>query len=171
MSFPPLRDLMLAEFDREMGSTRKLLERVPEDRLAFQPHAKSMTLGRLAGHTAELAGFAAYVMQTEGLDMASRNRKPFAPQSSRELLESFDKFVAEGHAAIASATEEQLAGTWTLKSGEKTIFSLPRMAALRGMIMNHHIHHRGQLGVYLRLNDVAFPGMYGPSADDKATGK
>lgn len=161
-----IRDLMLSEFDREMANTRKLLERVPDSRLDYQPHKKSMTLGRLAGHIAELPGWAEYTMQTEGLDMEPGKRKAFIPQSQKELLEAFDKAVGNGHAAIAAATEEQLAVTWSLKSAGKPIFTMPRMAVLRGMVMNHLIHHRGQLGVYLRLNDVEIPGMYGPSADE-----
>ncbi len=162
----PIREILLPEFDHEMASTRKILERVPEEDFHFQPHPKSMPLGRLAGHIAELPGWVVPAMQREMLELDA-NYKPYVPASPKELLERFDKNVGEARAALSSVSDEQLAVAWTLKAGGKTIFTLPRVAAYRGMVMSHLIHHRGQLGVYLRVLEVEIPGMYGPSADEK----
>jgi len=162
----PIRDILLPEFDHEMASTRKILERIPEEDLRFQPHPKSMPLGRLAGHIAELPGWVVPAMQREMLELDA-NYKPYVPSSPKELLERFDKNVGEARAALSGVSDEQLAAAWTLKAGGKTIFTLPRVAAYRGMVMSHLIHHRGQLGVYLRVLEVEIPGMYGPSADEK----
>jgi uncharacterized damage-inducible protein DinB len=148
-----------------MANTRKILECVPEDKLDYKPHEKSMTLGRLAGHTAEMAAWGATTINTERLDVTP-DMTPSAPKSRKELLDLFDKGVAEARTAIAGASDEDLAVVWTLTYAGQTIFSLPRSAVLRSMVMNHTIHHRAQLGVYLRLNEVEFPGMYGPSADE-----
>jgi uncharacterized damage-inducible protein DinB len=157
--------MLLPEFDQEMANTRKLLELVPEDKLDYKPHERSMTLGRLSGHTAEMAGWGTTVLTTESLEL-SGGQKPFSPKSRQELLATFDKGVADARAAIAAATDEDLAKIWTLSFAGKTVFSLPRSAVLRSMMMSHIIHHRAQLGVYLRLNEVEIPGMYGPSADE-----
>jgi len=162
----PIRDMLLPEFDQEMANTRRMLERVPENRLDYQPHPKSMKLDRLAGHIADLPGWAVSAMQLEVLELDPKKFTAFLPKSRQELLDTFDKKVREGRAAIAAATDEQLAVMWTLKSAGKAIFTLPRIAVLRGVVMSHLIHHRAQLGVYLRLNEVEVPGMYGPSADE-----
>jgi len=156
---------LLPEFDQEMANTRKMLELVPEDNLDYKPHEKSMPLGRLAGHVAEMAGWGTTTMSTEGLELTA-GMKPFAPKSRQELLDSFDKGVKEARAAIAAAKDEDFDINWTLSYGGKTIFSMPRGAVIRSMVISHVIHHRAQLGVYLRLNEVEFPGMYGPSADE-----
>ncbi len=156
---------LLPEFDQEMASTRKILERVPEDKFTYKPHEKSMTLGRLAGHIAEMPSWAVHTMQLEVLEMQP-GEKPFAPPTSKEILDSFDKSVGEARAAIAAASDEDFHKIWTFKYDGKPLISMPRVAVLRGMVMNHMIHHRGQLGVYLRLNEVEVPGMYGPSADE-----
>jgi uncharacterized damage-inducible protein DinB len=151
---------LLAEFDQEMVSTRKTLERIPEDKLSWKPHDKSMLLGRLAGHIAELPGMGTRVLQSQLFDVANRadpSRKPTVAESQRHVLEIFDKNVAEFRASLGSASDADLERTWTLAFGEKKIYSGPRMGALRRMMMNHMIHHRAQLGVYLRLNGVAVP--------------
>jgi uncharacterized damage-inducible protein DinB len=160
-----ISEMLLPEFDQEMANTRKMLERVPEDKLDYKPHEKSMTLGRLAAHTAEMVGWVTTVISTESLALEP-GMEPLSPKSRKELLDGFDKSVAEARAAIVGATDEHLAKIWTLIYAGKTVFSIPRAAVLRGMVMNHIIHHRAQLSVYLRLNDVEIPGMYGPSADD-----
>jgi len=160
-----IREMLLPEFDEEMRNTRKLLERVPEHKLAFKPHEKSMTLGRLASHVAELPGWAKHTIEMEGLDLTPGQQPPSA-KSREELLATFDKNVAEARELIVRATDEHLQKTWTLKFGGNTIFSMPRSMVLRSSVMNHLIHHRAQLGVYLRLNEVEIPGMYGPSADE-----
>ena len=154
------------EFDEEMRNTRKMLERVPEDKLDYMPHEKSMSLGRLASHVAELPGWAMNVIDKEVLDMQPGEFKPVIAKSRKELLEMFDKSVAEARSRIANASEADLQKTWTFKFGGNPVFSAPRAHILRTTMLNHIIHHRAQLGVYLRLNNVELPGMYGPSADE-----
>jgi uncharacterized damage-inducible protein DinB len=124
-----------------------------------------MSLGRLAGHVAEVPSYATATIRLEKLEMTG-SEKPFTATSRKELLEIFDKHATEARAAISGATDAELGKTWTLSYAGNTIFALPRVAVLRGMVMNHMIHHRAQLGVYLRLNNVEIPGMYGPSADE-----
>ncbi len=161
---------MLPEFDQEMASTRKLLECVPEGKNDWKPHEKSMTLGRLAGHVAELPMWGAMTMDRTELDIAPVGGPPFAPGvfTTREgTLKTFDGHVASCRAALAKASDADLMVEWTLKAGGNTVLSMPRVAVVRSMVMNHIIHHRAQLGVYLRLNNVAIPGAYGPSADEK----
>ena len=148
-----------------MANTRKMLERVPEDKLNYEPHEKSMTLGRLAGHVAEVPSYATAAIRLDKLEMTG-SEKPFQPTSKKELLESFDKFAAEARKAISTATDEDLGKIWSLRYAGKQVFSMPRVAVLRSMVMSHLIHHRAQLGVYLRMNNVEIPGMYGPSADE-----
>ena len=161
----PISQTLLPEFDHEMENTRKLLELVPDGKFDYVPHEKSMKLGRLASHVAELPGWAKHTLETELLELQP-GQQPFLAGSRKELLETFDKNVREARAAIAAASDDELGKTWTLKFGEETVLSMPRTGVLRNMVMNHMIHHRAQLGVYLRLNNVTFPGMYGPSADE-----
>jgi uncharacterized damage-inducible protein DinB len=161
----PISQMLLPEFDQEMANTRKLLELFPEDKAAYKPHEKSMALGRLAGHVAELPGWATMTLNTEGLDIQP-GQQPYIATSRKELLDTFDRNLKEARQRIAAVTDEDLARTWTLKFNGKPIFSLPKSAVLRSSVMNHLIHHRAQLGVYLRLNQIAIPGMYGPSADE-----
>ncbi len=158
-------ETLLLEFDQEMANTRKLLALVPDDKLDYQPHHKSMSLGRLASHVAELPVWAAHTLKSESLTLDS-NFKPFIAGSRAELLETFDKSVAEARAAISAAGDEDYRVTWTMIFNGATIMSQPRGAVIRGVVMNHLIHHRAQLGVYLRLQEVEIPGMYGPSADE-----
>ena len=165
----PIRDMILPEFDREMATTRKTLERVPEGKSDWKPHDKSMSLGRLAGHLAELPGLAARAMELESLDFrppGAPPRQPLVMSSRNSLLETFDQNVASARAGIAGASDEQMMKTFTLSSGGKELFKMPKLAVVRGLIVNHVIHHRGQLTVYLRLNDVPVPSIYGPSADE-----
>jgi uncharacterized damage-inducible protein DinB len=154
------------DFDEEMKNTRKLLERVPLDdaHRGYQPHAKSMTLDRLATHVAELPSWMKTALETEVLEMQP-GFKPHIAASTAELLEIFDKSVESGRSALDLATNEDMQKDWTFKFAGQTIFTLPRPVVVRSFI-NHLVHHRAQLGVYLRLNDIAIPGMYGPSADD-----
>jgi uncharacterized damage-inducible protein DinB len=161
----PFSETLLPEFDEEMKNTRRLLECVPDGKFDFQPHPKSMTLGRLATHVAELPGWTGFTLDREVLDLQPDFKPEFAT-SREELLRMFDKSAGEARTKIAAATDEDWAKTWTFKYDGKTIMSMPRSAVMRGTIMNHLIHHRAQLGVFLRLNDVSFPGMYGPSADE-----
>jgi uncharacterized damage-inducible protein DinB len=161
----PISQMLLPEFDHEMANTRKLLERIPDGNFDYKPHEKSMTLGRLAGHVAEVPSYATATIRMDKLELTG-SEKPFHPTSKKELLESFDKYVAEARQAISTVSDEDLGKIWSLRFGGKDVFSMPRVAVLRSMVMNHLIHHRAQLQVYLRLNNVEIPGMYGPSADE-----
>lgn len=163
-----LRDMILPEFDREMATTRKTLERVPEGKPDWKPHDRSMSIGRLAGHLAELPIFAVRTFQGDSFDFQASGAppQPTVMTSRQQLLDLFDKNVAAARVAISKATDEDFQKTWTLLSGGKTIFSMPRLAVLRSMVLNHVIHHRGQLSVYLRLSNVPVPSIYGPSADE-----
>ncbi|MGH9398695.1 MAG: DinB family protein [Terriglobia bacterium] len=161
-----LNDALLPEFDQEMSNTRKTLERIPEDKLAWKPHEKSMPLGRLAGHVAELPGFATTIIETDSLNLSEREYKPLIPTSRQQVLDAFDKKIAEARAAIAGASDDRMMKPWSLEYQGKTLFTMPRAAVVRSMMLNHIIHHRAQLGVYLRLNDVPVPAIYGPSADE-----
>lgn len=165
----PIIVLLLPEFDHEMASTRKLLEPVPDDKLGWKPHPKSMDLGALASHVATVTHWVAGMVSGESLDFMPPGQPPYkVPRagSTAELLANFDHSAAEARAALAGATDEQLAQPWSLLVGGRAIFTMSRIECIRGIVMNHLIHHRGQLSVYLRLLDVPIPGMYGPSADD-----
>ena len=164
-----IRDALLAEFDHEMISTRKTLERVPEGKADWAPHAKSMKMGRLAGHLAELSGWGASIIGQDSLDFRPVGAPPTQPvvmTSRAQILEVFDKKVAEARQQLAGASDETLLKNWTLLSGGQTIMTMPRVAFLRSFVMNHIVHHRAQLGVYLRMNEVPVPSVYGPSADE-----
>jgi uncharacterized damage-inducible protein DinB len=166
-----IRDALLPEFDDEMAKTRKILERVPEQNLNWKPHEKSMTLGRLASHLSDIPSYTAMTIAKESVDVAvpgDEGYKPVELKTSADLLEVFDKNVAEARAAIAGADDEHLQKPWSLLQGGKSLFTLPRAAVLRRFVFSHMIHHRAQLGVYLRLNDVPLPAIYGPSADENA---
>ena len=126
-----------------------------------------MTLGRLASHTAEMASWVSGIVQVERMDFTG-DEKPFSPATRKEILDAFDKNVAEARQALSKATDEELAKIWTLTYKGQQIFAMPRAAVLRTMVLSHLIHHRSQLGVYLRLNNIEIPGMYGPSADEKS---
>ncbi|HEX6546297.1 MAG TPA: DinB family protein [Bryobacteraceae bacterium] len=160
----PIRDLLLPEFEQEMANTRKILERVPDDKLKYKPHTKSMELGRLAGHVAELSGWPITILTTELLQLDGF--KPWVPTSRAEILQKFEDSVAQTRKLLAETGDESLQKNWTMKFGAETILSMPRYSVLRNVVFNHIIHHRAQLGVFLRLNDVELPGMYGPSADE-----
>jgi uncharacterized damage-inducible protein DinB len=155
---------LLPEFEEEMKNTRKLLERVPDGKFEYQPHPKSMTLGRLASHVAELPGWTP-MLEPDVLDLPA-DFKPQIASSRAELLAKFDKGVIDARKTITSYSDADWQKTWTFKWAGNTIMSMPRSAVMRSTIMNHLIHHRAQLGVFLRLNDVEIPGVYGPSADD-----
>jgi len=164
-----IRDGLLGEFDQEMANTRKVLERVPEDKFGWKPHPKSGTMIWLAGHVANLAGWGAFTIQSEQLDLmpgGKRLEPPPAPKNRQELLELFEKQKGESRKALEGVSDEDLREPWTLLNNGQKIFTMPRLAVLRVVVMNHMIHHRGELLVYLRLNDVPLPGLYGPSADE-----
>ena len=160
---------LLGEFDHEMENTRRVLERVPLDRADWKPHPKSFSLGILAIHTAELAQWAAATINQSELDFSPEDGQKVVratADTSEELMALFERNRAEGRTALEGASDATMMQPWTLKNAGQVIFSMPRIAVLRGFVMNHLIHHRGQLTVYLRLNDVALPGLYGPTADE-----
>jgi uncharacterized damage-inducible protein DinB len=159
-----ISEMLLPEFDNEMTNTRKILDCVPEEKLTWKPHEKSMTMGRLASHVAELPYWVTVTIKEDKLELTPE-MNPFNAATKAELISQFESNIAAAREAIAGATDEQLGKIWSLIYGGHPVFSLPRAAVLRNMVMSHLIHHRGQLSVYLRLNDVAIPGMYGPSAD------
>ena len=161
----PLSQMLLPEFDEEMKNTRKMLECIPDGKFDYKPHPKSMTLGQLATHVAQMAEWAGTTMEVELLEFGPEFQPPLA-KTRAELLQMFDKGLADARQKISAASDADWQKIWTLKFGGQTIFSMPRSAVVRGMVLNHMIHHRAQLGVYLRLNNVAIPGMYGPSADE-----
>lgn len=161
--------MLLPEFDQEVAITRTFLERVPDDKFSWQPHEKSMTLGRLAAHVAEIPGWAKVTMTLPELNLAPPRgpaMQPWTPASRAEILAQFEKNIVDGRQAIADAPDDAYPAPWSLLVGEQTIFTMPRAAVLRGMVMNHLVHHRAQLGVYLRLLDIPVPKTYGPSADE-----
>lgn len=154
------------ELADEARLTRRVLERVPVGQFGWQPHAKSMTLGTLARHTADLIGWIKDTLDTTVIDIAAFDDAPVAPiGSTEELLAYFDERAANARAGLETASADDLAQTWTMRSGEQVIVSQPRAEVVRHLI-SHMIHHRGQLTVYLRLLDVPVPGTYGPSADE-----
>ena len=162
-------EAILPEFDAEMASTRKVLERVPEDRLDWQPHPKSHTIGWNANHLAELPGWAVTTLASPSLDLAPAGGEPYrSPKlaTRRELLDAFDRNVAAARGAIAAARDEDLAQPWSLLRAGETLMTMPKAAVIRSFVLNHVIHHRAILCVYLRLNDIPVPGMYGPSGDE-----
>jgi uncharacterized damage-inducible protein DinB len=154
------------DFDDEMKNTRKLLERVPLDdaHRDYKPHEKSMPLGRLAVHVAELPAWPKLALASEVFELQP-DFKPRTAASTAELLEIFDASAEEGRAAIAGASEDDMKKTWTFRYGDQFSFTEARTKVIRSFV-NHLVHHRAQLGVYLRMNGIAIPGMYGPSADE-----
>jgi uncharacterized damage-inducible protein DinB len=163
-----IKDALLPEYDHEMATTRRVLERVPEQQFAWKPHDRSMTLGQLAGHLANLPFWAGPILKAEFFDLADlgNDARPRVPASREALLKEFDAKVAATRQLIAGAGDPEMLARWTLKRGGEDMFSMPRIAALRSFVMNHSIHHRGQLSVYLRLQNVPLPAMYGPTADE-----
>jgi len=161
--------MLLPEFDHEMATTRKVLERIPDDKFGWKPHEKSMSLGGLATHLSNIPSWTKNTFAVDELDVAPPGAPPYRleeKKSRAEVLEAFDQNVTEARAAIEAATDENWQGKWSLLMTGKTIFTLPRPAVMRGFIMSHSIHHRAQLAVYLRLLDVPVPSIYGPSADE-----
>ena len=165
----PIAAMLLPEFDQEMANTRKTLERIPEDKFSWTPHRKSFTMIRLASHIRNVPGWLKDTMTTDTLDIAPPGAPPYKEEpakSSAELLAGFDKNVQAARAALEAATDEAFMASWSLLMTGKVMFTMPRAAVVRGMILNHIIHHRAQLTVYLRLNDIPVPALYGPSADE-----
>ncbi|AMV40181.1 DinB family protein [Planctomyces sp. SH-PL62] len=162
-------DSVLPEFDQEMANTRKVLERVPDDKLEWQAHPKSHTIGWNANHLANIPDWLVHALATPELDIAPPGGEAYIPPQAtnrQEILETFDRNIAAAREGITRADEEHMAQPWTLLYAGKPVFTLTRSAVLRQIIINHMIHHRAILCVYLRLNDIPVPGMYGPSGDE-----
>ena len=164
----PLVDALLPEFDHEMTTTRKALERVPEDKLEWKPHARSFSLGALVTHLANLPTWGTETLTRSEIDLPAVPQPASALTSKTDLIAAFDRNVAAARAAMTGKTDAELLAIWSLKRGGKTLFSMPKTAVLRSFVLSHIIHHRAQLGVYLRLLDVPVPATYGPTADEPA---
>src|SRR5579885_3217497 len=165
----PISASLLPEFEHEMATIRKCLERVPAEKFNYKPHEKSMTMGALAGHIAEMPGWGVPGLKQDSLDLAG-GHTPFEPKNTAELLATFDKNVAACREAIVESSDENFMRSWSLTMGGQTLMTMPKVAVIRTFVLNHLIHHRGQLSVYLRLNDIPVPSIYGPSADEGQLG-
>ncbi len=161
-----ISDLLLAEFDEEVKKTRAMLERAPADKAGFSPHPKSTPLGRLAPHVAQLGAFGLTVLTEPSLDFSQRSYTPLPLESAAQLVRVFDEGAAKVREALGKTDDAAWSDKWRLSFEGKTLFAGTRFVAYRQMFLNHIVHHRAQLGVYLRLNDVPLPGTYGPSADE-----
>jgi uncharacterized damage-inducible protein DinB len=163
-----IAEVLLLDYDAEIHNTRRILERIPEDKPDWKPHDKSMPIGRLAVHVARLPDFATTILTTDDLDLATRKFPPLVFESREKLLAQLEETSGQARQALKSATDEHLQAHWKLSWGEKPIAEGPRAVLYRTMFLNHLVHHRGQLSVYLRLNEVPVPGLYGPSADEQS---
>ena len=164
-----IADLLLEDFDVEISNTRRTLERVPDGKPDWTPHEKSMPMGKLAMHCATLPLFGYYIVEDEGMDMANsaRPHMPLVFESREHCLQQLDESAAKCRAALTSASDEALAKAWPFSFGEHVISNVSRSKTFRMMFFNHLVHHTAQLGVYLRLNDIPVPALYGPSADEQ----
>ncbi len=167
-----LSDAFLPEFDHEMQNTRRLLDRIPESRLEWKPHPKSMSLGALASHIVDVPMWCKSITGSDSFDLAPPGvpaPPPSALKTRAELCSRFDENVRMARASLGTVTDMSWMRPWSLLKGGQTLFTLPRVVVFRTWVMSHLIHHRGQFTVYLRLNDVPLPQIYGPSADDSGT--
>jgi predicted dithiol-disulfide oxidoreductase (DUF899 family)/uncharacterized damage-inducible protein DinB len=163
---PTILDPMLSEFREEADTTRRILSRVPADKLTWKPHARSMSLGQLANHIAMVPGNLAKITQLEGFDVSQAKFDPPQPASVEEVLATFEQSVREVESCLSGMTDETAHSNWRLSNGDRELFTKPRVSVMRSIMLNHWYHHRGQLSVYLRLLDVPVPVVYGPSADE-----
>jgi uncharacterized damage-inducible protein DinB len=158
---------LLPEFDHEMATTRKMLERFPEDKVDWKPHDTCMTLGRLAGHVAEIPAWTIPTIAQDKLELDPSTFTPSVLNSRTETLKKFDETVKAARATIAGASDEALMKPWSLVVSGKTVMTLPKAAVLRSFVMSHMIHHRGQLAAFYRIAGVPVPSIYGPSKDEQ----
>lgn len=157
---------LAAELKHEAGTTRKIIERLPEDKFEWKPHEKSMTLRTLATHIIEMMSWTATTLTEDGLDFATMDYKPPVHETTASMLESFDKNVTDALAVLSTVEDSDMFKPWCMRNGETIYFEMPRVAVMRSMVMNHIVHHRGQLAVYIRMLDIPVPSIYGPSADE-----
>ncbi|MDQ6786020.1 MAG: DinB family protein [Acidobacteriota bacterium] len=161
-----ISDAFIGELEQESAATRKCLERIPENSFDWKPHDKSFPMLRLATHIAEMVGWIKDTVEKPEMDFAIADYKPFVPNTTSELVEFFDKNLSEATDALKNTSDEAMMQNWKLRNGEQIYLDMPRAQVLRSMVFNHIINHRGQLSVYLRLNDIPVPALYGPSADE-----
>lgn len=163
----PIIDAMRMEFERECVGTKKLLERVPQEHWDFQPHPKSMTLGRLASHIAEIPQWTEATLLQDSLEFSTGGYQPFDAGNVEALMAKYEEASSEAIKLMQGVSDEDMMKSWTMSMDGKDVFSAPKVGVLRAFIISHIIHHRGQLGVYYRLKDVPLPSIYGPSADEQ----
>lgn len=164
-----IAEAMLPEFDQEMANTRRMLERAPENQFGWRPHEKSPTLGWLLSHLVEIPGWMQLSLSTDEFDVAPPGQPPHRTteqESVAAALTAFDSNVAAARDALAAADDATLLSSWTLRHGGQVVLTMPKVGVVRGFVLNHSVHHRAQLGLYLRLLDVPVPAIYGPSADE-----
>lgn len=164
-----ISEALLPEYDQEMANTRKVLERIPDEKINWKAHPKSNTIGWVGSHLAEIPGWVAGTLASDSWDIAPPGGEPYQSpklESRKAMLDLFDRNVAEGRAALKAASDADFHKSWSLLQGGQPIITMPKLAVMRTWVVNHTIHHRAHLCVYLRLNDVSVPGMYGPSADE-----
>ena len=164
-----ISDTLLPELDQELKNTRKCLERIPDDKFSFKPHPKSFDMGSLAVHIATMLDWGVTTLKSDSFDYAPAGAPPYEPPkatTNAELLALFDKGAGEFRTALAATDNDTMMRPWSLLGTGVTMFTMPKIAVVRGMIMNHIVHHRGQLTVYLRMCDIPVPAIYGPSADE-----
>ena len=165
-----ISETLLPEFDQEMANTHKVLERVPAAKFSWKPHPKSFDFGSLAAHVANMADWAKLTLESDSFDYAPPGAPPYeTPKfpTTADLVAAFDKSVAAARSALVAADDAKMMAPWTLMAGGKTIMTMPRAAVVRTFVISHIIHHRAQLTVYLRLNDLPVPPLYGPTADEQ----
>ncbi|MDQ3022116.1 MAG: DinB family protein [Bacteroidota bacterium] len=162
----PLNESLIAELQHEAANTRKMLERVPEKSFSWKPHDKSMSLGEITNHLAEIPHWVGVSIEQDELDFAGSDYKPRTPTTTEDLLKFFDTNIEKALESLKNASDEKLFENWTMRNGEQVYFTMPKIAVVRSFVMNHSVHHRGQLSIYLRLLDVPLPSIYGPTADE-----
>jgi uncharacterized damage-inducible protein DinB len=157
---------LAAELQQEAEATRKILQRLPEDKFDWKPHEKSMTLQQLAAHVIEMVSWTPHTLTQPGIDFATMDYKPTVYENTAGMLEAFEKNLAEATTLLSNVSDQDLMQTWFMRNGEQLYFEMPRTIVMRSFVMNHIVHHRGQLSVYIRMLDVPVPAIYGPSADE-----
>lgn len=157
---------LAAELQQEAEATRKILQRLPEDKFDWKPHEKSMSLQQLAAHIIEMISWTPATLNQPGIDFATMDYKPTVHENTASMLEAFEKNLAEATTLLSNVSDQDLMQTWFMRNGEKLYFEMPKTIVMRSFVMNHIVHHRGQLSVYIRMLDVPVPSIYGPSADE-----